>query len=106
MPPGAASDDPVRDDPDALGGEQECPCGSGRPFAVCHGVDELVDAGGPRAEDTDAPGDIEAAPARPAAPAIDAEQECICGSGKPFNQCHGKVEEADGGDSGSQEAQL
>ncbi len=104
LPPGAASDDPLRDDPDALGGDAECPCGSGRPFGVCHGVDELVNAELGDRQESDAPSAVEAAPQKAAPPApIEPEQECICGSGKPFKQCHGKDEEDE---SGPQEAQL
>jgi preprotein translocase subunit SecA len=33
-------------------------------------------------------------PAPPPAPIIESDQECPCGSGKPFNQCHGAEDEA------------
>jgi preprotein translocase subunit SecA len=33
-------------------------------------------------------------PAPPPAPLIQSDQECPCGSGKPFNQCHGTEDEA------------
>jgi preprotein translocase subunit SecA len=35
----------------------------------------------------------EEAPIPPPAPAVTAEQECPCGSGKPFMQCHGATED-------------
>ncbi len=36
----------------------------------------------------------EEAPLPPPAPAVTADQECPCGSGKPFMQCHGSEDEA------------
>src|SRR5690606_5146188 len=61
LPPGAAADSPAQEG--LLGGEQECPCGSGRPFSVCHGVEELVDGGRDEAEDEGVEEPVAAAPA-------------------------------------------
>src|SRR5690606_32950757 len=38
MPPGAAQRIQIGET--LRSGEEECPCGSGRPFSVCHGVDD------------------------------------------------------------------
>ncbi len=108
LPPGAAHDSPAREG--LLSGEQECPCGSGRPFSVCHGVEELVDAGGepqPTQLASDPDGDAIAASTPDAGGPADAEQECICGSGRAFKLCHGKVDEDEGSsEAGGQEARL
>ncbi|MFO0611409.1 MAG: preprotein translocase subunit SecA [Polyangiaceae bacterium] len=41
MPPGAAeADEPSAAQEPLIGSEMECPCGSGRPFAKCHGAEE------------------------------------------------------------------
>ena len=62
----------------------ECPCGSGKPFAECHG--EGMSLGG---EDEPAA----ASSGGGSASALEADEPCVCGSGLPFKECHGKADD-------------
>ena len=57
----------------------ECPCGSGQPFAECHGAG--MEASEP-----------EEAQSSGSSAKLEADEPCICGSGLPFKECHGKAE--------------
>ncbi len=65
---------------------QECPCGSGKPFAECHGEGMAME------DDDEAP-----TATSTASSTLEAEEPCVCGSGLPFKDCHGKGDEAGGG---------